>query len=533
MDRFTIDYWKLGEQESVPVCAYRTDRPGYIGVPRQAGLKLISGEKFVDQRSDGAKVRFRKQVKPWDYQEPFIADMCEAAWTDYPDFMAYAATGKGKTVCATAVIGKLGRTTLIVVDQERLMEQWIGEVKKHLGCDESISTKDIMKGRGQEIGVVQGQLCAYEGRKVVVAMLQSLSQKIYDKAFYDYFGVVVFDEVHTTGAPFFSVVLMDFSAKVRFGVSATPNRRDALKKLIEWSIGEIEAHLGQKHFKSRVYYLESDAVVSWYSNMAKVSGRYLTELAEHASRNLLLIKAIIWLWEDGRDVLIVSDRAEQLFNLMSLCRYHGIPDADMGLYTRKKLEWGYEKDPKPPRRPPFWEKDTEYTPVVYTLKTGTMPKAALAETIESKPLIFATYGMFEKGVDVVRLSAGLDCTPRAKAVQLHGRILRAGKDKRVPIWVTVRDVNSFRAENQFASRLSDYLESNAEVYLWNIEKGIIKQDAPALRAEARARVEELKREEIITRRDGSYTLVTPNTPTGSDRPHGTRTAKRIPYRRVS
>ncbi len=533
MERFTVDYWVMGADEAQPVYAYKTDRRGYIGVPRQAGLKLISNEEYVDERSRGTSVKFRRQVKPWDYQEPFIEDIHAAACSDQPDFMAYAATGKGKTVCATAVIGRLGRTTLIVVDQERLMEQWVKEVQKHLGCDEAIAAKDIMKGRGEEIGIVQGKTCNYEGRKVVVAMLQSLSRKDYEKAFYDYFGVVVFDEVHTTGAPVFSSVLLDFSAKIRFGVSATPNRRDALKKLIEWSIGEVEAHLGQKHFKSRVYYLESEAVVSWYSNTAKVSGRYITEIAEHASRNLLLIQAILWLWEKGRDVLIVSDRAEQLFNLMSLCRFHGIPDADMGLYTRKKLEWGYEKDPKPPRRPPFWEKDTEYTPVIYTLKTGTMPKAALAETIEKKPLIFATYGMFEKGVDVVRLSAGLDCTPRAKAVQLHGRILRAGKDKEIPIWVTIRDVNSFRAENQFASRLSDYLESNAEVYLWNIEKGVIKQDAPALRAEARERVAELKELKIITRLDGSYTLVTPDTPSVSDKQRVMPTARRTPYRRVS
>lgn len=515
--RFTIDYYRLAEDVTEPIHGY-VESDGYLGVPRQAGLQLISKSGFVDLRSDGWAVKFATKPKLRSYQEPFFKDMLAAAQGAYPDFLASAATGKGKTVVSLAVAAELERTTIVLVDQEKLRDQWVDMAVQHLGADVD-----------RDIGFVQGSKCQFEGKKLVIGMVQSLSQRDYPEEFYEYFGLAVFDEAHIAGAPVMSRVLMQFPARVRFGVSATVKRGDALDTLIKWNLGVVEAKMDSEHLPSRVYYAKTDAVVSWYSNKAKVSGRYLTELSEDPCRNLLIYKAIRWLYDSGRDTLIIGDRIEQLCNLMALCSAYGIPDADMGIYARYRNVWVYEKNPKPVRRPHGWEKSTDYTPVRLAYSTIRVKPDELARTMEKAKLVFATYKMFSKGVDLPRLAGGVDATPNSKAIQSHGRILRTSPDKKLPIWITFRDVWSFRAEHQFLQRLTDYVASNAEVYLWDPDKGIKKQDVAALSAEVQERVRFLKGQRIITRQDGSFTVITPTTPNVSAVPQGMRTGARTRY----
>jgi hypothetical protein len=263
----------------------------------------------------------------------------------------------------------------------------------------------------------------------------------------------------------------------------------------------------------------------------KMMGRYINELAEDGERNRLIVEAIQWLYKSGRDVLIVSDRIEQLCNLMALSRAVGLPDKDMGLYARYREVWAYVKNPKPPRIPK--DAPPDYVPMHWATERKKVTQQELDEVIGSKRLIYATYKMFEKGVDLPRLDGGVDCTPHSRATQVHGRILRTGADKKVPIWVTIRDIWSFRAEVQFLRRLDDYTNSNAEVYLWQPDKGVRKEDVDALAMEVRARIPKLKVQQITTRFDGSYTLPILTTLTDSAAQRGTPTARKTRSRQAS
>ena len=117
-------------------------------------------------------------------------------------------------------------------------------------------------------------------------------------------------------------------------------------------------------------------------------------------------------------------------------------------------------------------------------------------------VIFATYGMFSKGVDLPRLSAGIDCTPRSQAQQVHGRILRKHPGKLSPIWMTCLDINSYRTNYQFAQRIDEYQKSNANIYEWDFDKGIRKQDFQQLRLGALNRSSDLKTARIVQHRNG-------------------------------
>lgn len=512
----TVEHWKMGEESADSVYAF-DQYDDYLAVPRDYGLKLISklGLRSVDRMARGFQFPFPRNVEhtgEFAYQHDFVNRIL-ASTERFNDFLVHAATGKGKTVCSLSVIQKLGRNALVLVDQDNLMQQWKAQAKAVLG----LSDKDI--------GTVQGAKCDYKGKAVTIAMVQSLVQRQYDDEFYDYFGTVVVDEVHTAGAPTFSQALMMFSAVTRFGVSATVDRRDSLQKILHWNLGAVQVELLDKHDKSYVYYLESGTVYSWYANVSPKTGRILSEVAEDTNRNMLLADGIKFMHEAGRDILVISDRIEQLEDLKAMCGFLGIPDEEMGLYCGFRSVWGFEKDPKPKRAPYGYVRGTEYTPVKFGPLRKRIPKKALDAVKASARVLFATFGMFTKGVDVPRLSAGFDCTPRSKAQQVHGRILRKLDGKFVPIWVTVRDYNSYRLEHQFLQRVSEYVESSAEIYKWKMEKGVRFQDVRELKRDLHDSIKELKALNILTQLDGNNTLVIPDTPRSSGKPPGQRTGK--------
>lgn len=494
-----LPYGADPKTDKVIIESFRTDRDGFVGVPRQWGLEYAreNGIEVVDKTSRGRKAVLPKTVDLREHQGPFT-DRLLSIGDGQHDIVAQAATGKGKTTMALYLVQQWQTNAVIVVDQSNLRDQWVERARDQFGVPES------------RIGIVQGERFEYRNKDIVIAMVQTLTSREFEQEFYDYFGIAIFDEVQVFGAPLYSMPLMDFSATLRLGVSATVKRSDALTKLIYWNLGEIEAELEHKHRKSKVYYVENESVYSWYANSSSKTGRYLQEISDDSERNYLGAAIIKWLYDSGRDVLAVSDRIEQLEGVAALCGLLGIPTEHIGVYTGYRLVWGWEKDPKPGSRPAGWEKGTNYTPVRFRLLKKRTPKGVLAETKERAAVILATYKIFEKGVDVPRLSGGVDLTPRSKSKQVHGRILRELKGKYVPIWVTIRDINSYRADYQFSQRLRDYIADNAEIFQWDMEKGVRPSDVRELQREISRNVEYLKACRYTTTIDGHVTLVTPS-----------------------
>ncbi len=480
--------------EPFTVTAYRTDRPGYVGFPRVEGLHTFAEYPIQDRRSV-APVKFPKQISLLDYQVP-IVDQAVRLCGEKSDFILKAATGKGKTVMGLAIAARLGQRTVVLVDQEFLMDQWVERAKEHLGLKDS------------QIGIVRGPKTDYKGKLLTICMMQTLARRSsFTEEFCGYFGLVLVDEVQTAGAPTFSTALMLFDAANRIGLSATPDRGDVLQRLLGWNLGRVEVELEDTPDVSSVYIMENDTVFSWRANAAEVTGRYLTEIADDADRNLKIAQAVKWLYESGRDVLVISDRIEQLQGLFSLTAALGVPEEDLRMCAKSKMVWAWEKNPTPPRRPLHLEKGCEYTPVRLAWVQKTIPKKILDEAKANGRVLFATYGIMAKGVDIKRLSAGIDATPRGESTQVLGRTLRPMPGKLRPIWVTVADINSYRSLHQLTKRLNDYRDSNAEVFLWKLGKGRKKLDIRRYRADLQDRVDLLRDSRIVTSLDGRNTLL--------------------------
>lgn len=469
-----------------------------VWVPRDYGVSVCAATAPPYER--GAEIPYDiEPIQLRDYQEPWVSDICRC-FQDHHDVIAKAGVGKGKTVMSLEVARRQGLVPLILVDQDFLKTQWIERAMEFYGIEED------------DIGIVQGPKCDYEGKTIVVGMIQSLYQKEYDPELYEHFGLVILDEVHTVGAPQFSRVLGQFGARYRLGVSATPNRPDALNKVLRSHLGPVRVTLESEHEASQVRIIEyDDCPAGWYATITKKEGRFISEVSEDTDRNLMIADVIRRMWEDGRQMLIIGGRIMQLEGLIEMAVAMGVNRDDCGLVTGTESVWKYIKDPTPVLPPIGWDGEVVYTPVKLGVCSKTIKKKELELRKNTKQLIFSTYGMFMKGVDVPRLDAGMDVTPRSRSQQVHGRILRTQEGKATPIWVTIRDRVNYRCEFQLMNRLAEYADNNAEVYLWRPDKGLKQQDVAELRRKLRQRVARLQEAKILMRRDGRNIVLIPTT----------------------
>lgn len=130
--------------------------------------------------------------------------------------------GSGKSIMGLSLIHHCGQRSMILTHSKSLMYQW---------CD---VTRGLMKIDPGMIGDGKWQ----EGEQMSVGMLQTLSNRGTEtRRSAEGYGLVLVDECHHVPAATFSKVISWFPAFYRFGLSATPHRRDGLHELIHRSIG--------------------------------------------------------------------------------------------------------------------------------------------------------------------------------------------------------------------------------------------------------------------------------------------------------
>lgn len=422
-----------------------------------------------------------------DQVEP--VDQCIAAFEDWADVILQARTGSGKTVMGTYIAAELGCTTLIIVDQNKLKKQWIKTLVNLFGYSED------------EIGIIQGpeDKWTWDGYDFTIAMVQTLYDKDPDDAFLDYFGTMVVDEFDAVGAEQYSNVFSMMPAQNRLSVSAT-DRSDGRKRVVEWHLGGQRIILKESHKPSQVRYIEyRDTGPSYYANRAKVDGRYISELAADGHRNLFICEHLQTLYNSKRTILAIGARVHHLECLHAMMLQMGIPEEDMLVYTGTYHVWQYQKVKKPVSHPPEWDGESDYIQVEYVMKEKKSKIDDLDAILEAgtAKIVFATYAIFSKGVDCPTLDTGMDVTPKSKFEQIHGRILRELGEKFIPIWVTIRDVLSYRAEYQFAQRLAEFAKSNVEVFKWDLLKGLVRKDVDSLRKDVNAKSQRMRNVRIV------------------------------------
>jgi len=169
-----------------------------------------------------------KKITTWDYQAPWIT-----ALLSEEQGMGQAPPGSGKTIMGLEVYARLGQPCLWLTHTGRLARQARKRAETFLG----IETGFIGQG-GEDI------------KHFTVGMVQTLIRRDLSE-YKDKFGLILVDECHHLPAETFTKVVSAFSARYRYGLTATPYRDDGLQDLMFHALGPKLASIGKQELRVR------------------------------------------------------------------------------------------------------------------------------------------------------------------------------------------------------------------------------------------------------------------------------------------
>lgn len=327
-------------------------------------------------------------------------------------------TGYGKTTTALHIISKIGMKTLIIVHKEFLMNQWIDRIKFFLPS--------------ARIGIIRQNKVDVANKDIVIGMLQSLSVKSYEDSVFQGFGFTVIDETHHICTKTFSCALFNICTKYILGLSATPDRKDGLTKVLHWFIGpiafKVERDTSQMSITADIHHFtckEFKTIDVPLSTTGNVSvPEIINIITQITSRNQLICDKLVEFHSIGRKTIFLSDRRQHCIDIQNMLSQMGI--TDVGLYM------------------------------------GGMKKQDL-DASEQKMIILATYSLAHEGLDIPTLDTLILATPKTDVIQACGRILRTGNArKHDPYILDIVDEYSV-LPRQFQKRSTYYRKSNFNI----------------------------------------------------------------------
>lgn len=434
--------------------AERCERFTRFGEPYSMGLKV--GNRYYlprnavpaggkDYRCDGKDVQIPMSSSfslRNDAQKRIASGLEENLQASQEGFILQAGTGTGKTIMSIYGASLYGKSTLIVVDQQNIMDQWLEALLK---------VTDLTR---EEIGFWYGDVEPDPECKVVIAMVHSICKVgRYDPEIYQRFGLAIFDEVHVMAADSFVNACFLIPARMRVGLSATVERQDGRSDLLFAHIGEIRIVEDSVPLSPKVLVVPTAYKIPLRREMDPVTNEVFFKQVPHsggramgvtrlmvrdADRNALIVKFVKMAREKGRNVVVFSDiRDKHLLPLKSLLIKASIPKDDIGVFV------------------------------------GGMKKAA-QEDAKRKPVVLTTYKNTEKAVDCPWWDTAILTTPRSDVRQTIGRVLRESPTKRdvndgssaglFPLVVDLVDVDSPIFRGFLSSRLKYYRSIKAQIF---------------------------------------------------------------------
>jgi len=319
-----------------------------------------------------------------------------------------APPGSGKTIMAIELIVRRGQKTLILVHTKDLSAQWLTRISEWAGI---------------KPGVIDAS--TFDVGEVTVGMIQTLSRPL-ERPFVEQFGCVVLDEAHHVPAETFQTLLNQFPARYRYGLTATPIRRDGLDFLLTGTLGPIlytieKADLIESGnlMRPKVRAVHTDL----YLEDCKDYGTLIEAATESSGRNDLILRHLALEAVDHL-CLVLSERVRHVRLLHELFTERH-PDIPAGFITGEV-------------------KGEERVTALDSLRRGEIR------------VLFATR-IADEGLDVLALDRlFLTCPIRfaGKVEQQVGRILRVCEGKQQPVVYDFVDSLVGLATSQWGTRKS-------------------------------------------------------------------------------
>ncbi len=289
--------------------------------------------------------------------------------------MCVAPPGFGKTLIGAKMIELREANTLIVVNKNMLLDQWIDRFVEYF----KITKKDI-----GYLGKSKNKL----NGKLDIATMQSLKNNIDVIKNYSF---VIVDECHHVPAVTFEKILKSFYGKYILGLSATPNRKDGMHPLIFQQIGAIAYEVKKEKLIKQNNNLK--LVLTDFTSNVDNFADLISELVNDKYRNQIILDQIKMY--PKRKILLLTDRIEHIVNLEHLLDVEQLDYISIHGSQKKNIQKENMK------------------------------------AVETASLVLATTSYFGEGIDFPHLDTIILATPISyygRLVQYLGRIGRGGTD---------------------------------------------------------------------------------------------------------
>lgn len=361
-------------------------------IPKYYGIDNFGDHvKTVGLKGEKVKMKFLGKLR--NHQVP-VNNECLKSIKEKGGGIISLYCGFGKTLIAIHLACQLGLKTLVVVHKTFLQNQWYERIQQFTDA---------------KIGIIRQNKVDTEGKDIVIAMLQSISMRDYDSDVFKGYGLVILDEAHHTPSRVFSKAFSKINCQYTIGLSATPERKDGLTKVIKWHVGDIIYELARKGDNRvivKVFNYESNDQLSgekkrWNPISRRVSPdtvKMISNMQKMDKRTLFIVNMLDSLKDqDERKILVLSGRIEHLKQMKK-----GIDKLIENEVTSGKIE------------------PDEFKTAYYI---GGMKEYELKDS-EEADIIFATYAMAEEGLDIDSLNTLILATPKKDIIQSIGRIMR-------------------------------------------------------------------------------------------------------------
>jgi superfamily II DNA or RNA helicase len=346
---------------------------------------------------------------------------------DYHDIGIFESpTGSGKTVMALYIAARKQVSTLIILPKLSLIEGWKEKAHSFLSIPVSESK------RHPYIGELSGQHKKLNYH-LDIAMINSLARTDDLPELFSHYGMVIIDECQHVASDMFRSVLKYCSSKYIYSFSATPEREDKLDRIMFMYCGKV---IYKASKATRLALLDFDKVLVKQMTAFKPDPsattyqQVISQMAVNQRRNNQIFRDISRMLEEGRHILVLSDRREHLNTLFDMVQY--------------KTDQCY----------------------LVTGITGKKERKKAFEDIEKCTggfVLFSTISLLSEGYDLPALDTLFLTIPikwKGRLVQSIGRIHRGCDGKTL---VKVYDYVDYQCpmfQNMFKYRLKEYYDNN-------------------------------------------------------------------------
>ncbi|MCT7509765.1 DEAD/DEAH box helicase [Aliarcobacter cryaerophilus] len=316
----------------------------------------------------------------------------------YDSSICVAPPGFGKTLIGAKIFEKRAVKTLIIVNKNMLLDQWISRFVDYFGYKKS------------DIGFLGKSQNRLNGN-IDIATMQSLNNI---PELVESYTQVIVDECHHIPALTFEQIVKNFKGKYILGLSATPNRKDELDPILYQQLGNIS----YEYKKPKTHINRLLVIKTEFTSSADNYAAIINELVSNEDRNRQIVKTIKE--NIDRKILLLSDRIEHLNLLENILKEEKIDFVSVhGSQNKKEQVENMQK-------------------------------------VKTSSLILATSSFFGEGIDFPHLNTIIFATP----ISFYGRLIqylgRIGRGNQECLAIDFLDSKNAMLNSTYKKRLEGY-----------------------------------------------------------------------------